>query len=48
MNVMAAPAWSLKRIKIIYEDDGEGFALISPKNREEFFEDLNQRRAALR
>ncbi len=47
-NPLAAPAWSLKRIKIKFEGGPLGFTLISPKDRKGFIEELNRRRDRLR
>lgn len=43
-NPLAAPAWSLKRVKIKCEGGWWKFALISPVNREAFIAELNRRR----
>ena len=39
-NLLAAPAFSLKRVKINYR---KGFALVSPRDRDDFISELERR-----
>lgn len=39
-NLLAAPAFSLKRVKISLK---RGFALVSPKDRDDFISELEKR-----
>lgn len=47
-NPLSAPAWSLDRLRVSYEmDGGEGFVLISPKDKIGFVRELAARDAGL-
>lgn len=48
-NPLSAPAWSLKRIRIDYDNEGHpAWILISPQDRDAFISDLKARQAAFK